>query len=225
MDILLVEDESEIATSIQSRLQEEGMSVSWVSDYEIAKRLFSSPENLPRVLILDRLVGAFDLLDSIPEIRKKNSTAGIIVLSTINSPLEKADALEKGADDYLGKPFSMTELIARIRALDRRSTRGGQRSLYEFADIQLNVMTRNVIVKGERLTLTTKEFLILKLLVTNPGRIYSKSHIYEAVWDISSNFETNVIEATINSLRRKLEDTASATRIRNTRQVGYWIEN
>ena len=224
MDLILVEDEKELGFEIQKRLQEESIQVDWVFDPEKALQLLKSFPAGRGLLVLDRLVGPYDLIEQIPSIRKKDSSLGILVLSAINSPIERAQALENGADDYLSKPFSMAELVARVRALERRVNRLQQPQVILFGDIRLEVESRVVAVKDQKVNLTNKEYLLLKLLLTHPGRILSKNQIYERVWDINSDFETNVIESTVNSLRRKLEVCDTSVRIKNTRNVGYWVE-
>ena len=138
--------------------------------------------------------------------------------------LEKAKLIDSGADDYLAKPFETTEFQARLKALMRRSESVTNLVNYNVANISIDLILRSVSVNNTILNLSPKEFLVLHVLCSSIGKIYSKSQLIESIWGFSIENDTNVVESTVNSLRRKLEQGQALVNIKNTRYIGYWIE-
>lgn len=221
--ILLVEDEEKIREKIAQALQREGYDVDTLGD----EKTFS-PDAVarlsPRVLVLDRLLGRFDTLSSLSDLKSRAPETAILVLSAIDSPIEKAKALDAGADDYLAKPFSMTELLARVKALQRRASTPVRALHIDLGGPILDLEARTLLVNGKRHHLTNKEFGILRLLAESPGRVYGKQQILERVWDVSADVESNAVEAAITGLRRRLEEMKAGLAIKNMRNAGYWLE-
>ena len=179
---------------------------------------------MPDVVILDRLLRQHDSLAHLKDIKESFPAAKVLILSAINTSNEKASALDLGADDYLGKPFSTTELLARVRALSRRLSAQAVPTHLRCGNLVLDIAARSALVGERKLNLPNKEFLVLRALAQQPGRVLKKATLVEQIWESSVEAETNVVEATITNLRRKLEDTSANVKIKNMRNAGYWIE-
>jgi two-component system, OmpR family, response regulator len=222
--VLIVEDENKLRDLLQSNLRAEGFEVHACSSFEETGIILKEKSIVPEIVILDRLLNGADGIGLIEPIKRAYSSAKVIILSAINTAVEKAAALDRGADDYLGKPFSTLELIARIRAVSRRQVGPESASHVQIGRIIIDPVTRVVSVDDRRLNLPNKEFLILRILAQNPGKVYSKAVLFEQAWDATMEVETNVVEVTINNLRRRIENLQAGVRIRNMRNTGYWIE-
>lgn len=223
--VMLVEDEVKLANSIGENLRTEGYLFEHCSHFEEVLPKLRNQKSPPDVLILDRLLYGKDSIDLLESIRSEFPEIGLIVLSAIGSPAEKARAIDRGADDYLAKPFAFTELVARIRALERRSKRGGAATHLTIGNLILDWQSRTLMVEGNKVVLTNKEFLVLRLLAQQPGRIFSKVNVLESVWEVSAESESNVVEATLNAVRKKLREFGASVQIKNMRNVGYWLES
>jgi two-component system OmpR family response regulator len=227
MTIVLVEDESRVLSFLTEALRKEGHVVHPAETFEAAVDLITSLGSQLELLIMDRLLGRTDGIPLIPLTRGKCTGAKILVLSTINSPEQKAAALDLGADDYLGKPFQLVELSARVRSLSRRTPSegaSGERHVFTVGDIQLNALEHKALVGGKAVDLSNKEYLVLFTLIQHPGRVYNKFQLLDKVWDVQFDVESNVVEVTIKNLRRKLTTAGSKTEILSRRNIGYWLE-
>jgi DNA-binding response OmpR family regulator len=187
----------------------------------------ATPSESPRVVILDRMLGRADGATLIPKLKSRYPEAGILVLSSLDMPSEKARIIDMGADEYVSKPFSLDELTARLRLVIRRS--GASASVAEstvrvLANLSLDLRTQNVSAGSSKLDLTRKEFQLLTLLMDSPGRVFNRFQILDRVWEIERVSESNVVETTIKNLRRKLEDSGALVSIESKRNQGYWIE-
>lgn len=217
-----MEDDQRLQQHISASLQQHGFAVTPVADAHELEEIFFSPVTF-QVVILDRLLGAVDTKDLVPRLKTHCPHVPIVILSAISTPSERTDLLNLGADDYLGKPFSMQELIARIRVVQRRSGRAPANFL-QLGNTVLDAMKRVISVGENSVSLPTKEFLLLKALSEQPGRVWSRMDLLDSIWGVNPSAETNVVEATITNLRRRLTDLNSNLRIRNMRNAGYWIE-
>lgn len=218
--VLIIEDEEVLRDHLVSLLDVEGFTSSICSSVpEIDRLLEEQPVKNFDFILLDRLLNGRDAGPKIPEIKKNFVGSRLMVVSAINTPSEKASLLDLGADDYLAKPFDGEELVARVRALLRRNL-----TMTHFANLHLNLEDRKLFVDESEIHLTNKEFLFLKTLLQEPGKIFSKNYLYEKVWEMSPDVESNALETTITKLRRRLEEAGASAEIRNSRNVGYWIE-
>lgn len=226
MIMIVIEDETRVLNFLTEALRKESHTVHPCATFAEATETISGCGTECDLVIMDRLLDRVDAIALIPLIREKCSRAKILVLSTINDPAQKAAALDLGADDYLGKPFQLIELSARIRSLTRRTQEGAGnvKAVLTIGDLQLNAIERKVTCHGKTIDLSNKEFLVLNTLMQHPGRVYNKFQLLDRVWDTQFDVESNVVEVTIKNLRRKLEVSGSKTGILSRRNIGYWIE-
>lgn len=223
VNILIAEDEPIIAMKIKEQVEELQWFPTVVSNIPALLESLSNSKSTFEIVVLDRMMEGADSADYVASIRMQYPTLKIFILSAIDSSLEKAKLIDTGADDYLAKPFETSEFKARLKALMRRSATPVSLN-YELSNISLDLIHRSVSVNGKPLNLTAKEFLVLHALCNNVGKIYSKEQLIQTIWGFSLDNETNVVESTMNSLRRKLEHAGSKVQIKNTRFVGYWVE-
>lgn len=223
MKLLLVEDDIKLVELLSGNLKEQGFLVSYAVALNQLLDFINSDINFD-IIVLDRLLQSVDTRDLIGQIKKKWPMAAILVLSAISTPNEKAELLNKGVDDYMGKPFSTQELIARIKALLRRYQQ--QPSTYvQIGNLVLDTISRTITVEGKADVLPAKEFLLLRVLSQDHKRIWSKTELLDYVWGQSSELETNVVESTMANLRKRITDLKANITIRNMRNAGYWIES
>lgn len=223
MKVLVVEDERKVRNFIVQALAGEGMVPDEAQTVEELMASVSTSEY--DLIVLDRLLDSRDSIDSIPEIRRLNPNARILVLSALSEINEKVRGLSGGADDYLGKPFHVAELVARLRALARRGEGGGVKARdtqIAFADLRIDLETQRVFRGESRIDLTGKEFKILCLLARHPGRVFSKAKILDEAWEMNHSPESNVVEVTIANLRAKI-DRGRSPLINSRRGAGYWL--
>ena len=224
-NILIVEDEIRVAAFLEKALIAEGHQVTLCHAEEEFKQYLSSSIQFD-VIILDRLLKNYDTFHDLQILRKNLPHTAILILSAIHSPSEKAQALDSGADDYMGKPFSIVELTARIRTLLRRQRRprdGEGQSHFIVENLSINLLAQHAHIEGINLDLSAKEFKLLVTLARRPGQVYSKMQLLDSVWDINTEIESNVVETTIYHLRKKLEQLQSKCTIHVKRNMGYWI--
>lgn len=217
--ILIVEDETKLLSLLARIIAEEGFSTFTCASFGELENLLKIPVKRFDVIILDRLLHGKDSASLVTQIKDVLPEVKIMILSAINSASEKATLLDLGADDYLAKPFSSEELIARIRVLLRRSL-----PELRFGNLILNTEKRSAKVDEKEISLQNKEFALLKTLIRTPGKVFNKIFLYEHVWEVSTEVESNVVEATVNKLRRRLEEAGANVSIKSTRNKGYWIE-
>lgn len=227
MHILIVEDDPQLANYLKESLRREGYTLDLCSSIEdVQTYMTSSLNEPPRVVILDRMLGRTDGAVLITQIKEKYPTTGILILSSLDMPSEKARILDMGADEYLAKPFSLEELTARLRLVVRRATSASPINLgvKALGNLSMDLKTQNANVGSKKLDLTRKEFQLLSLLIDSPGRVFNRFQILDRVWDIERTTESNVVETAIKNLRRKLEEAECTARIESKRNLGYWLE-
>lgn len=206
--ILLVEDDVEISAMLKNFLATENFEVVTAFDGESAcERFFSDTFSL---VLLDLMIPKLSGIEVMDRIRK-NSTAPIIILSAKDTDSDKTLGLGLGADDYITKPFSVTEVLARIKANIRRSTQYAAGSIepsevLKAGSLVMDLSGYSVMKKGEKLELTSKEFEILKLFLQNPKKVYTKEQIYSLVWQDAYLGDENAVNVHISRLRNKIED-------------------
>lgn len=224
MHLLLVEDDPRLSQYMREALRREGYTLEICATIEDVQTYMTLQSEPPRVVILDRMLGRADGASLIPALKARFPEAGILILSSLDMPSEKARIIDAGADEYLSKPFSLDELTARLRLVVRRSGRSENSAMRALGNLVLDLKTQNATVASIKLDLTRKEFQLLSLLMDSPGRVYNRFQILDRVWEIERMTESNVVETTIKNLRRKLEDAAANVRIESKRNMGYWIE-
>lgn len=225
MQILLVEDEVRVADFLDEALRGEGFSLTRASAWTEFLNEIEAPSKTYDIAILDRSVDGQDTLTKLQDLRRSMPQIKVLFLSAINSAQEKAKALDAGADDYLAKPYSFTELAARVRALMRRNVeRVETKSVVVLRNLTLQLIEHQAYVDGKRLDLTNKEYQLLVCLLQRPGQVFNKYQLLDRVWDRQVDLESNVVEVTIKNLRRKLEEAKAEAIITSKRNIGYWIE-
>ena len=204
MWILLVEDEKQLANSLKRGLEEEGYVVEVQHDGEEAE--LQGLVNDYDMVVLDWRLPHRDGKEILEHWRKENRNFPVLMLTALGDLDHKVSGLDAGADDYMGKPFSFDELLARIRALSRRSADISNTEIVKIGPIEVDARKHTVTVGGMSLTLRQKEFVLLELLMTHLGTVFSKTQIAERVWGSAYYVSDNTIEATISTLRQKLSD-------------------
>jgi DNA-binding response OmpR family regulator len=221
--ILIVEDELAVADSVRSALTKEGYAVDVAGDGQLALDFADAyPYDL---VVLDRRLPGVSGVTVAHELRAgngQNALVPILMLTALGSVDDRVEGLDHGADDYLVKPFAMTELLARVRALRRRESTSSP--VIRAADLELDPARRRVRRAGVEVPLTAREFALLEVLVHNPGHVFSQERLIDAVWDATFEAGSNVVEVYIRSLRRKLDEGRRDGLIRTIRGVGYRLE-
>lgn len=221
MRILVVEDEGKICRFIAKGLEAEGFVVDTCSrGDEALLQLLTTPYD---AAILDIMLPGPDGISVLKAVREKGVHLPILLLSARSQTRDKIEGLNSGADDYLPKPFSMDELVARLRALIRR-TAGVGLSVYKVGNLTLNLVTREVFRGQKKIDLTAKEFSLLELLMRTPGRVFTRTQICEHVWNYHFDPGTNLVDVYIQKLRKKIDEFEEQKLIQTVRGVGYKIE-
>ena len=220
MRILLVEDEEGVANFIKKGLVEEHYAVDLAVDGEEGRALVLA--NQYDLIILDIMIPGMNGIELCKEIRQKKIQTPVLMLTAKDSVKDKVAGLDSGADDYLTKPFSFEEFIARIRALLRRR----QDALVELRhkDLRIDVLSHRVFAGENEVVLRPKEYAIFVYLVRNQGRVLSRTQIIENVWGYDFNPNTNIVDVHIKSLREKIGEFVSPDFIRSVRGTGYMVE-
>ena len=222
MKLLLVEDEKQLSEALQQILIKNKYSVDAV--YNGEEGLLYALSDLYDVIILDIMLPKLNGIEILKTIRKKGISTPVILLTAKATIEDKILGLDCGADDYLPKPFSTEELLARLRALTRRSGGFINENTLEFSDIKLNLSTYDMEVKDNSITLTQKEFEILRYFMQRPKLVVSKDDLITKLWGYDSDIEYNNIEVYISFLRKKLAYVESNVKITTIRRVGYRLE-
>ncbi len=173
-------------------------------------------------IIMDRLLGSSDSKAFLPAIRKKWPLIPILILSAISTPNERTELLNLGADDYLSKPFSTQELVARVRALMRRTT-APVGNYIQVGNLIIDTLARVVSVGEKKETLPAREFTLLRTLASESDRVWSKDELLDYCWGATVAHESNVVEATVANVRKKLMDLGANVSVKNLRNSGYWL--
>jgi DNA-binding response OmpR family regulator len=220
MNLLVVEDEKKIANLINKGLREQGYNVDVVHDGNAGfERATSRPYD---AVILDIMIPGRDGLNLLRALRERNISTPVMILTARGDVNEKVEGLDAGADDYMAKPFSMDELVARIRALVRRVT-GESISLYKAGELSMNLVSREVMRGSRKIELTAREFRLLEYLMRAPNQVLTRTQIIERVWEYHFDPGTNLVDVYIQRLRRKVDDGEELKMIQTIRGVGYTI--
>jgi two-component system response regulator MprA len=217
--ILVVDDERAVRESLRRALELEGYEIELAEDgAQALERLGSDAE--PDAMVLDVLMPGMDGLEVSRTVRRNGNKLPILMLTARTQVEDRVEGLDAGADDYLTKPFALEELLARVRALLRRTSDGSGQTL-RFADLELDPGTREVRRGDEKIELTRTEFSLLELFLLNPRQVLTRSLIFERVWGYDFGFASNSLDVYIGYLRRKTEAGGKPRLIHTVRGVGY----
>jgi two-component system response regulator MprA len=217
--ILVVDDERAVRESLRRALELEGYEIELAADgNEALDRLESASQ--PDAVVLDVLMPGVDGLDVCRRLRRKGNRLPVLMLTARDEVESRVAGLDAGADDYVTKPFALEELLARVRALLRRTAPGAGDTL-RFADLELNPGTREVRRGDGSIDLTRTEFSLLELFMLNPRQVLTRSVIFERVWGYDFGFASNSLDVYIGYLRRKTEAGGKPRLIQTVRGVGY----
>jgi len=221
MHILVVEDERQLARHITSALTRHGHEASACNDG--AEGLQAALGHPPDLIVLDLGLPGLDGLSVLARLREVNSPARVLILTARGEVEHRIKGLKAGADDYLAKPFSMDELVARVEALGRRAAAPTAVDLLEVADLVMDVHHRRVSRAGRPVALSPREFDVLQVLMQEPGRVFSRTELCERVWQRDHEYDTRTVEIFITRLRKKVDSGFPTPLIQTLRAVGYTI--
>lgn len=221
MRVLVVEDEKKTASFIRKALQAEGLVVDMLHDgTEALAAVAHTPFD---VVVLDIMLPGRDGLSVVRQMRQKRISTPVLLLTARGEVSEKVEGLNAGADDYLSKPFALEELVARVRALGRRSTES-KPTVLKVGDLTLDTLTREVRRGARALDLAPKEYLLLEHLMQSAGRICGRMAIVEKVWDYDFDPGTNLVDVYIMRLREKVDSGFETKLLHTVRGVGYVLK-
>jgi DNA-binding response OmpR family regulator len=221
MRVLVVEDEAKVARLIRNSLREQGFEVEVCDDGASAFDMMTS--GAFDLAILDIMLPGCDGLSILRRLRERKIPLPVLLLSARGEVYERVEGLNLGADDYMAKPFSTDELVARLRAMVRRSSGHGL-NVYQIGDLSLNLLGREVWRGTRKIELTAREFGLLEYLMRTPGRVFTRTQICEAVWDYHFDPGTNIVDVYIQRLRRKIDSGESEKLIHTVRGMGYSVQ-
>lgn len=220
MRVLLVEDEHKIAAYVKRGLQESGYAVDAVfTGRDALDWVGAAPYDL---IILDIMLPVIDGLTVCRELRHRGDRTPVLMLTARDEVDDRVTGLDAGADDYLVKPFAMKELLARMRALTRRTDQP-KSSVLSYADLSLDTRTHQVRRGGQLISLALKEFSVLECLLREPGRVLTRAQIAEHVWSYENFNQSNVVDVYVRNLRRKIDEPFEQKLIYTVRGVGYCL--
>ena len=219
MQILVVDDDAAVRDSLRRALQLEGYDVQLAGDGTEALARLEGKGDADAV-VLDVLMPQVDGLEVCRRLRATGNAVPVLMLTARDEVSDRVAGLDAGADDYLVKPFALEELLARLRALLRR-TNGASTNVLRFSDLELDPGTREVLRGGEPIELTRTEFSLLELFLLNPRQVLTRSIIFERVWGYDFGLGSNSLDVYIGYLRRKLEQSGRPRLIQTVRGVGY----
>jgi two-component system, OmpR family, response regulator len=220
MKLLLIEDDKEAAKYLMKGLREQGYAVDHAANGKDG--LFLAASEKYDALIVDRMVPEVDGLTIIQTLRASGNDTPAIVLTALDKVEERVKGLKAGADDYLAKPYSFTELIARLEAITRRKGSGEKATTkLNCGDLEMDLLTRTVRRGGKEIELQAREFALLEYLMRHSGTVVTRTMLLEHVWDYNFDPQTNVIDVHISRLRQKIDKGFDKTLIQTLRGAGY----
>lgn len=223
MKILVIEDEPKTGDYLKQGLGEAGFIVDLARDGFDGLHLGCSEAY--DLAILDVMLPGIDGWQVLQGIRRAGKEMPVLFLTARDEVDDRVRGLELGADDYLVKPFAFAELLARVRTLLRRGSKGKESETLRAADLEVDLLRRRVTRAGKRIDLTAKEFALLELLLRRQGEVLPRSLIASQVWDMNFDSDTNVVEVAVRRLRAKVDDEFSHKLIRTVRGMGYVLED
>jgi two-component system OmpR family response regulator len=223
MRILVIEDDKKIASFVINGLKQNGFAVDHAANGDDGLALAAAAPF--DAAIVDIMLPDLDGLSLVRQLRNRNVNLPVLFLSAKGSVDDRIKGLQSGGDDYLVKPFAFSELLARVQALIRRATRTTETTTLSVGELQMNLVTREVIRSGQKLDLQAREFALLEYLMRNAGRVVSKTMILEHVWNYSFDPQTNVVDVLVCRLRNKVDRDFTKKLIHTLRGVGYVLKN
>jgi len=221
MKVLVVEDDPKIASFVAGGLKQAGFAAHPAGDGAEAFRILLTEQF--DLLIVDIMLPGLDGLTLIERLRREKISTPVLILSAKRAVDDRVRGLQIGGDDYLTKPFAFSELLARAHALIRRSTGAAETTRLSVADLEMNLLTHEVVRGGKKIDLPPREFTLLEYLMRNAGRVVSKTMIMEHVWDFDFDPMTNVVEARICKLRERIDKEFPVKLIHTIRGFGYVV--
>ena len=222
MRILVVEDDKKIASFVAKGLREAGFAVDRADNGQEGLDLaLSQPYD---AVVMDLMLPKLDGLSVIEQMRQQKTLTPVIILSAKRSVDDRITGLQKGGDDYLIKPFSFAELLARLYALLRRTHQGAEPTRFAVGDLSMDLLTREVARSGKKIELQPREFALLEYLMRNSGRVLSKTMIVEHVWGYNFDPQTNVVDVLVSRLRARVDRDFEDKLIHTYRGIGYAIK-
>jgi DNA-binding response OmpR family regulator len=221
MRILVIEDETQLARHINRALARSGHIAS--AKHDGVEGLAEALENPPDLVVLDLNLPRLDGFSVLARLRQANCPARVLILTARGEVEHRVKGLKAGADDYLAKPFSLEELIARIEALGRRGATPNAADLLTVADLHMDVQHRRVTRAGRLIALSPREFDVLQVLMQEPGRVFSRTELCERIWQRDHEYDTRTVEIFITRLRKKVDAGFAIPLIQTLRLVGYTV--
>jgi two-component system OmpR family response regulator len=221
MHVLLIEDDPRVADHVTKGLREAGHIVETAADGR--EGLYRAAAEGFDVIVLDRMLPQVDGLKILQTIRATGDATPVLILSALGDVDERIKGLRAGGDDYLPKPFALSELVARVEVLGRRGPALAEVSELKTGDLVIDLLGRTVTRAGRRIDLTQREFRILEYLVRSAGRVVTRSMLLEHVWDYAFDTQTNIIDQHVSRLRQKLDRGFDAPLIETVRGTGYVV--
>lgn len=223
LNILLIEDEAAVISLIRRGLNEQGANVSVALDGPTGLKM--ALEHNFDIILLDIMLPGMNGIEICRQLRKDEIKIPILMLTALGSTENVVMGLDSGADDYLTKPFKLTELHARVRALARRNTVARNDSTVEVGELVLNTATKSASRAGINISLTATEYKLLEFFMRNANRVLSRMEILENVWDINFNLGTNVVDVYVNYLRKKIDKNFGTQLIHTLVGMGYMLKS
>lgn len=222
MKILVVEDDLDAAAYLVKAFNEAGIVTDHASDGDLG--FYLATENSYDVLVVDRMLPKRDGLSIVSALREKSIETPILILSALGQVDDRVTGLRAGGDDYLPKPYSFSELLARVEVLGRRKGMRDNDTVYRIGDLELDRLAHEVHRAGQRITLQPREFRLLEYMMKHAGQVVTRTMLLENVWDYHFDPQTNVIDVHISRLRSKIEKGFDQELLRTVRGAGYIIK-
>lgn len=222
MRILIIEDDQSAASYLMKGLRESGHVADHAADGEEGLEL--ARQKLHDVLVVDRMLPGIDGLTIIETLRREGIRTPVLILSALGQVDDRVEGLRAGGDDYLAKPYSFSELLARVESLARRIEPDRARTRLSVGDLEMDLLKRTVTRGGEPITLQPREFKLLEYLMQNAGRVVTRTMLLEHVWDYHFDPQTNVIDVHVSRLRGKIEKGFDSPILHTVRGAGYMLK-
>jgi len=222
MRILVVEDDEVAAEYVRKGLMEAGHVVDLAADGDLGLEMAKAADY--DALILDRMLPKLDGLELLAHLREDGDATPVLILSALGEVDHKVEGLRAGGDDYLAKPYSFTELLARVEAIGRRSDPNAAITKLKVGELEMDLLARTVHREGQKILLQPREFRLLECLMRNAGRVVTRTMLLEKVWDYHFDPQTNVIDVHISRLRGKIDKDFEQPLLHTVRGAGYRLQ-